>query len=645
MDMSKYQDIFVAESRENITALNKALLEFEKAPQNLGPLDEVFRAMHSIKGMSAAMGFEDLADFAHSTEDVMDQMRRQELPPSDAIIDILFQSFDALESFVDSIATEQPSSVDFLDLKSRLEKIASGATESAPEQAPASTPSVPSVRQPQPATTGTVDWPEYDLSVYLDQDCPMKGVRAFIVIKTLKEMGRVIRCTPSEKDLEVEKFDNSFTVNIQTEASPEEIERTILKIFDVDHVNIKSASERKKEIVPSLAKDKDRAAIQSKTKSVRVAIQHLDNLMNLVEELVLNRGRLERVTSEMENPSVTAIVEQLARLTTNMRDVVMQSRMVPASELFDRYPRLVRDTAKELGKDVEITIEGSEIELDRAVLDQINDPIVHLLRNAIDHGIETREERIQKGKAETGNIYISVSRERSNVLINVADDGKGLDSDVLRQKAVEKNIMSAEEAMQLSEEDTYMLITRPGFSTSSKVTDISGRGVGMDVVRTRIRRLGGSLSINSALNLGTQFGLRLPLTLAIIQALEVNVYGEIYVIPLTNILETMEITADDIRTIRREEVTVLRGEVVPLVRLGDVLEAPNRDKMGTNEFAAVIVEVGEKRRGLVVSKLVGQSEIVVKPLPGIINTAGFFAGVTILGDGRPSFILDVSSFL
>lgn len=639
MDMSKYRDIFVAESRENIVALNKALLEFEKDPTALEPLDEIFRAMHSIKGMAAAMGFEDLAEFAHTTEDILDQMRKHTIQPSPDIIDLLFQAFDTLESFVEEITVGESLDTSFLNLKEQFEAIAND------QLSPAEAVADELVSEPLDIAPDSLasESALIEVTIYLNKDCQMKGVRAFIVMKTLREMGDVVQTTPSESELEEEKFGTHFKVVLTSDEPKEKIQQAVLKILEVENVQIRDASLAAPEKSKQPAAQQQKTVFQ-KTKSVRVAIEHLDNLMNSVEELVLNRGRLARLTRPLGNAQISGIIEQLARLTTNLRDEVMQSRMVPASELFDRYPRLVRDISKELNKHVDLVIEGGDIELDRTVLDQINDPVVHLLRNAIDHGVENPESRAQQGKPERGVIEISVSRERSNVLITVEDDGKGMDPEQLRTRAVEKGMLSPEEANLLTDEEAFLLITRPGFSTSNVITDVSGRGVGMDVVRTRIRGLGGTLSIHSASGMGTSFGLRLPLTLAIIQGLEVDVYGEVYVIPLTHIVETMELAGHEIQTIKQEEVTILRGEVVPLVRLSEVLDVPSNGN-GTNEFAAVIVEVGNRRRGLVVSRLIGQNEIVVKPLRGVINTVNLFTGVTILGDGQPAFILDVASFL
>ncbi len=641
MDMSKYQDIFVAESRENIINLNRALLEFEKDTSLLEPLEEVFRAMHSIKGMAGAMGFDDLADFAHSTEDIMDQMRKREVEPRTEIIDLLFTAFDALDHFVEQLARGEPLETNFLSLKDQIEALvyAQPVTSDKPDASPVIN-ALPTAAEPELTTT---NGSQFDVTVFIDKDCQMKGVRTFIVLKTLRDMGKILQCIPPESDLELENFGYSFQVFLQTSKQKNDIEQAVLKVFEIENVQVKDIREQQDAKTKTAPERQKKAAAPQKTQSVRVAIEHLDNLMNLVEELVLNRGRLSRATKVFGDAQISGTIEQLARLTTNLRDEVMLARMVPASEIFDRYPRLVRDTSKELGKQVELHIEGGDIELDRTVLDQINDPLVHILRNAIDHGIEMPDKRRGAGKPEHGTIQIRVSRERSSVIIAIEDDGKGLDPAFLKQKAIEKGVLTPEEASQITDEDAYMIITRPGFSTAATITDVSGRGVGMDVVRTRIRSLGGSLTITSTIGAGSQFGLSLPLTLAIIQGLEVNAFGEIYVIPLTNIVETMELYPADIQTIRQEEVTILRGEVVPLVRLDDVLEVPNVDRSKYKELAAVIVEVGTRRRGLVVSKLIGQNEIVVKPLRGIINAVNMFTGVTILGDGRPAFILDVGS--
>ena len=379
--------------------------------------------------------------------------------------------------------------------------------------------------------------------------------------------------------------------------------------------------------------------------SVRVDIDKLDTLLNLVGELVINKVRLEQIGITHRLTELTETLEQMDRVTTDLQTVVMKVRMVPVGQVFNRFPRMVRDITKELNKEINLTIQGEETELDRTVIDEIGDPLMHLLRNSLDHGVEMPDEREAKGKPRTGEVGLIARHEGNNVVIMVTDDGKGIDADVIRRKAVEKGMVSQDEADSLSDQDAVRLIFLPGFSTAEKITDISGRGVGMDVVRSKIESLGGHVDVETKIDEGSVFKIKLPLTLAIIQALLVKVAKEMYAIPLGSIDSTINITQEDIKTVQNKEVIVLRGQIIPIIRLGNVLNVPRDGDAEDDDIFVVVVHIGERKAGIVVDHLIGQQEIVIKTLGKLLTGLKVISGATVLGDGRVALILDVSALM
>jgi two-component system chemotaxis sensor kinase CheA len=495
------------------------------------------------------------------------------------------------------------------------------------------------------------------LKVTLDESCVLKSARSTLVLINVTKMGEIIKCQPSEEELEDEKFDLEFTVIFATKTTDEEIISNISKISEVktvipttvfqstsDEQNDQEAKENNEKVRQTCSVVKRSDAVKS-IQSVRVNIERLDNLMNLVGELIINKIRLSQLASDLNAKDLDESIAILDRLTNEIQTEVMESRMVPIDQIFSRFPRMIRDLAKSEGKQINLIVEGKEIELDRTVLDEIGDPLVHLLRNAVDHGIEAKEERIKLGKPVAGLVRLAASRQRNSILIEVEDDGKGMDPATLRDVAVKKGVMTREEVDKLSDADALNIIFMPGFSGAKTITDISGRGVGMDAVKTKIETLGGNVKISSVPGQGSIMKLQLPLTVAIIQSLMVTVTDETYAIPLGNVIRDVGIKASDIKTIEGKEVVLLRGEVLPLLRLHNVLDCTTEEEEKQSLIVVVVEKMGNKI-GLIVDGLLGMQEVIIKTLDNKIlkNTKGF-AGATILGDGSVALILDIATLI
>ncbi len=628
-DNSKYMKAFIAEAEENLQDMNRALLELEKDPGIRELLDEMFRHAHTIKGGAASMEYKDISELAHEMETLMDRLRSQNIAPDSSVIDILFETFDLLETLVDGVAKQEEKEVEITPLTDRLKTISLAE----PPLKPGTAEGVPAPVEPGKDAQGKKNF-NIEIKVKLKDDCVFKSVRAFMVLKNLGKIGEIVGTVPEARDIEDEKFDRSFTVFLTTKENEENIGKAVKAVSEVDSVDILTVG-RPAIKVPSLS---------ATAQSVRVDIGHLDKLMNLVGELVIDKIRLIRIGSIHEIPELTETITHIDRLITDVQDEVMQARLVPVDMIFNRFPRMVRDLARKENKKIDLIIEGTEIEVDRTILDKISDPLIHLLRNAVDHGIESVAERKKAGKPETGSIKLTASREKEHVVIKVLDDGMGIDADRIFDMAIKKGFVTSEEGVKLNDKEKLMLICTPGLSTQEEATDVSGRGVGMDVVKTAMESLGGMLTINSEKGAGTKTVLKLPLTMAIARGLLIMVREETFIVPLANVQEIVSIQAHNVKTIKGEEAILLRGEVVPLIRLGRTMGLDPKEE-SKSEFDALVVEVGGKRGGLVVDRLLGQQEIVIKSLDGYLKGVKGYAGATILGDGKVAFILDVPSLV
>ncbi|MDD2573181.1 MAG: chemotaxis protein CheA [Bacillota bacterium] len=658
MDANQFLDIFLEETVEHLESLNNCLLQLEKLPEDKSVLDEIFRVSHTLKGMAGTMGFTGMAQLTHGMENLLDGIRKQRIKVNTVLVDLLFECLDGLQAYANNIAGEGvEGETDNHGLLERLGRLL-GAEKSEDCQEDGGSQTDIEFNDHDTMVLGKARQQGFNcfiIKVRLDKNCMLKSARAFIVFNTLEKKGDIIKSVPSVEDIEDEKFDRTIRLVIITQSDLDEIEGSLASVSELEEVEIREAyipdeidnfhlEEDTNEDYTKDTGTKQRGRKSITGKTVRVDINRLDNLMNLVSELIIIKTRLEENRDGGEEADTEETLEYLERITTNLHDAVMKVRMVPIERVFNRFPRMVRDLSKNLGKDTRLLMYGEETEVDRTVIDEIGDPLIHLIRNSIDHGIEPVEERKKLGKPTEGKIMLKAFHDGNTVVIEVEDDGSGIDIKRIAQKSVQSGLYSQQQLDALNEEELVELIFSPGFSTAGKVSDLSGRGVGLDVVKTKIESLGGMVEVENKPALGSKFIIRLPLTLAIIQALLVNVGLESYAIPLNSIKEIVTMEYSRIKNVQNREVVLLRGEILPIIRLDRELGLEDHSVL-KGEMTIVVVRKGEKLAGMVVDGLIGQQEIVIKPLGKFLSGIRYIAGATILGDGRVSLILDVNPFL
>lgn len=686
MDVSQYLEIFVEETREHLQSLNEHLLILEKEPENKDTINEIFRAAHSLKGMAGTMGYKRMQNLTHNMESVFSEIRNDKMKVTSELVDTLFQCLDALEAYLDNIVnTQDEGDDDNQPIIKLLNDFLNGNTDKASDTVPEAKTdtSVSSKEAPGAAGFSEVKFADferhaiieagkknlkvYGINVHIDPNCILKAARAFLVFKSLEEMGEIIKSIPSTQDIEDEKFDFDFSMFI---ISSEPLDKIISAVGNVSEIRgvtgeeivIKDDEADGGETGRATSSDNESAskenvkapAAQSKSsgkpvvnRSVRVDIEKLDVLMNLVSELIIAKNGLVAFNAAEQvqhSQGFNEQIEYLERVTTNLHESVMNVRMVPIENVVSRFPRMIRDLSKKLNKKMELYMSGEDTELDRTVIDEIGDPLMHLLRNSADHGLESPEVRKSLGKPETGSIFLDAYQDGNNVVIEVRDDGAGIDVDKVRNKAIEKGTITPEQAEVMTDKEIIELLFRPSFSTAEKITDVSGRGVGLDVVKSKIEALGGDVECHSIKGEGSTFTIRLPLTLAIIQALMVRIGKEQYAISLGSIQTVEDIPVGDIKYVQGREVITLRGTVIPLIRLGELLEVPDVEPDAEN-LTVVIIKKGDKQAGLVVDSLIGQMEIVIKSLGKYININKMISGATILGDGDVALIIDANAIV
>ena len=642
MELSQYAELFLSESREHVSAINHLLLTLEADPRSGPAVEGLFRAVHTIKGMSATMGYRAVADLAHEMEELLDGVRRGHTVSDAALVDALFAATDALERSIEVAVEDGDDEAPVAAAVARLRALAGGAGDASAADA---APLAPSDGAQAPAAAEEDGAGARRVRVTIDPASSLPGVRAFMAVRAARAMGEVTGLDPSEAALQEEGFAGTVRFVLRTATPAAEVEAALRAAGEVRDVEVAGGLVDAPLPSPAAAPgdaSAPEAGGAARARNIRVDLRRLDALVNGVGELVIVRDRMRQLAAGAGDELAEA-VDQAARLIGELQDEIMRARMAPVWQVFDRFPRLVRDAARALGKRVDFVIEGKDIELDRSMLDEIGDPVVHLLRNALDHGIESPAERRAAGKPETGTLRLSAARERSRIVIRVEDDGRGVQRERVIAKAVANGLVTAEEARAMTDEDVHRLLTRPGFSTAETVTDVSGRGVGLDVVATRVRALGGMLEIASGPD-GTAMTLQLPQTLAIVRALLVRQSGGTYALPLTHVGETVQLLPEEVGTVKGRTVAFLRDEVIPLHPLRGLLRTNGAAPAG-GKRAAVILEVGEQRVGLEVDQLLGQQEIVVKAFDATADTLRLFSGATILSDGRPALILDAGSLL
>ena len=699
MDVSQYLEIFIDESNEHLQTLSDCIMVLEKEPDNKDTINEVFRAAHSLKGMAGTMGFKRMQHLTHDMENVFQEVRSDHIKVTSGMIDLLFKCLDALEGYVDNIkstsdeGTEDNEVIikelnDFIAKTEGAEETGKTETSEAKEAAPESTQEEKAGQEKIELTKDekkAIREAEsngqhiYVMTVHIQKDCLLKAARAFLVFKAVEDFGQILVYRPSSQDIEDEKFEFEFSFFLASEESEDKIVAAAKAVSEIEKVDAeeihldeyvkeaeaqeeqqaKEAAAEQKEApaeAPKAAEKKAPAANAKKQtnakpvtgRTVRVDIEKLDALMNQVSELIIAKNSLVSISSnesgEYQNQSFHEQIEYLERITTNLHESVMKVRMVPIESVVNKFPRMIRDLSRKLGKKMELYMTGEDTELDRTVVDQIGDPLQHLLRNSADHGLEDNATRVERGKPEVGSIFLKAFQEGNNVIIEVGDDGNGIDVAAVRDKAVERGVITAEQAENMSQKEIINLLFLPSFSMAKKITDISGRGVGLDVVKSNIEALGGDVEVRTQLGEGTTFIVRLPLTLAIIQALMVEIRDEKYAIALGSISNIESIPVNEIKYVQAQEVIHLRGAVIPLIRLDQVLDMEEKQEEPEN-LTVVIVKKGDSLAGLVVDNLIGQQEIVIKSLGKYINNNKIISGATILGDGEVALILDVNTLM
>ncbi|SDL73541.1 chemotaxis protein CheA [Sediminibacillus halophilus] len=679
METNEYLEVFIDESKEHIQSLNDHLLELEKNPSDLTMVNEIFRSAHTLKGMSATMGYQDLADLTHKMENVLDAVRNQQLVVTTAILDVVFEAVDQLEEMVMDIASGGEGRKDVVHLVEQLNAIERG--EALPEEnSNTAAPVSESDHQPQSTLVSTLDefemtvlresndqgYQNLELHITLREDCLLKAARVFMVFEILEQSGEVIKSAPTVQDLEEEKFEQSFTVLLVTKDKAEEIEKKVMKVSEIESVKVqnfsieqRSSQSGNSEDTNKLSEEKGATAVaeapvkQEKdtakkapvsNKTIRVNIDRLDALMNLFEELVIDRGRLEQIADSLKHTELQETVERMTRISGDLQNIILNMRMVPIDQVFNRFPRMVRQLAKDLGKQINLEIEGAETELDRTVIDEIGDPLVHLIRNALDHGVELPEVREQKGKPREGSLKLNAYHSGNHVFIEISDDGAGINREKVINKAVSNGVVTNDQAENLTEKQVYQLIMESGFSTADKISDVSGRGVGLDVVKNTIESLGGNITIDSTFEKGSIFSIQLPLTLSIISVMLVEIKEEKYAVPLSSIIETAVIKKSNIMSAHNKKVIDFRGKVVPLIDLQDVFEVPG-EKHDDEYCSVIIIRKGDKMAGLIVDTFIGQQEVVLKSLGNYLTDVFAISGATILGDGQVALIIDSNSLI
>ena len=701
MDVSQYLEIFLDETNEHLQSLNTQILALEQDPENMDTINEIFRAAHSLKGMAGTMGYKRMQTLTHDMENVFSEVRNGNIKVNAEMIDVLFQCLDALEEYNTCIReTLDEGTNDNEPLIKQLNDILNEGKNPEPEKAQRAPAAEPAPKEEQTAS-GAEKWQEiklddseknvlheavkqgkkvYGITVWVHESCILKAARAFLVFKAVEEVGEIIVSSPSAQDVEDEKFDLDFSLIVISDSPLEALLDAVRGVSEIDkvtggEVDIDGQGAAPQETVKEEVKEEEHkesaapqetkpaaqsAAPQAKSpaakkpaankpvvnRTVRVDIEKLDTLMNLVSELIIAKNSLVSASAMSGNASqaVNEQIEYLESVTTSLHESVMKVRMVPIESTVNKFPRMVRDLQKKLGKKMERYMTGEETELDRTVVDQIGDPLMHLLRNSADHGLESAEVRKERGKPEVGSIFLDAYQDGNNVVIEVRDDGNGIDTEAVKSKAIERGLITPEQGDNMSEKEVIDLLFHAGFSTAKVVSDVSGRGVGLDVVKSMIESLNGEVEVKSKLGVGSTWTIRLPLTLAIIQALMVEVGGEKYAISLGSIQTIEDIPAKDVKLVQAKEVIQIRDLVIPLIRLNKILDIDSKKDPEAN-LVVVIVKKGDKQAGLVVDELIGQQEIVIKSLGKYTNKCKIISGATVLGDGEVALILDANTLI
>ncbi|MBU1735578.1 MAG: chemotaxis protein CheA [Verrucomicrobia bacterium] len=677
MESNQYKELFASEAKEILGILNKCLVNLEKHSEDKECLNEIFRQAHSLKGMAATMGYADITQLTHAMESVLDLLRQGKFSADKNIVGLLFDSFDALEALTRAASggNGAGNQRDITALAAKLEKVAAGHKSKMNLIEKKETAMLHMEEPDRREIAGKenrqgAEGETYQVAITIAGESEFKRPRAFVAVRALQNAGRVVNPELLYKQLAAGDFDGHFEFLLVTNERPDlisvkvkaiqDVENVILQPFKLDEASLSSDEPAEQtSVAPGQTKPKDSGKSRPEAQMVRVPLNKLDNLMDTVGELVINKLRLKNIAKELDDKSLNEALDQMSRLTNDLQTEIIDVRLVPMDYIFNRFPRLVRDLAMQEKKEVDFVVAGADIGLDRTILDEINTPLVHLLKNAVAHGIELPEARKKAGKHPVGQVTLSARREKAFVVIELIDDGRGMDAELIKKTAIQTGLIFEEEASKLSAEDALMLITLPGFSTSVAVTEASGRGVGMNAVKTTVESFGGFLTIESNPREGSRFILKLPLSVAIIQALLVGVANETYAIPLMNIIEIATIKPDIIKMMEHHEVIPYHDEILPLIRLRERFgfaaensadaglavgaEIGKTGRKTPGRLAIVVVEMGRKKAGLVVDRFPKKQEVVIKTLTEPLKNMRGVAGATILADGKVALIADVNA--
>ncbi|EJS67180.1 chemotaxis protein CheA [Bacillus cereus] len=657
-------NIFFEESEEHLQSLNENVLILEQNPADMGVVGEIFRSAHTFKGMSASMEFTEMADLTHKMENVLDEIRHGNILVNVNIIDVIFECIDNLEKMVADVQQGGMGNIDVASTKQKLEALLNGNVEASMEQ----------ITQDNINNDDAVS---HEVHITVEQQAILKAVRAIMCIEALQNLGDIQKTVPSIEEIEADAFGFEFTVFMGTDRSIEELKQVVLHISEIEKVEVKQGSPTRQEVVtqevvhveemiqravvtqmesPTEAAKQPASATPAKStaktknskgenRSIRVQLEKIERLMNMFEESVIERGRIDELAQTIQNKELIEHLNRLGDISKDIQSVLLNMRMVPIEMVFNRFPRMVRMLAKELGKKIDLQITGEDTEVDKIVIDEIGDPLVHLIRNAIDHGVETIEKRRDAGKNETGTIKLEAFHSGNHVVIQITDDGNGIYKEKVLEKAIKNGVVTEAEANKLTDREVFDLIFQPGFSTAEVVSDLSGRGVGLDVVKHTIHSLGGHLIIDSEEGKGSTFRIELPLTLSIIQSMLVQTNDTRYALPLGNIVEAIRIKREDIQSLQGKDVLNYRDQIIEVKHLSTVFGEKTVDEAfasyDSQMVPVLIVRNTHRSYGLIVNTIIGQREIVLKSLGDFFaESSNYFSGATILGDGRVVLILN-----
>ncbi|MED3052940.1 chemotaxis protein CheA [Bacillus thuringiensis] len=662
-------NIFFEESEEHLQSLNENVLVLEQNPADMNVVGEIFRSAHTFKGMSASMEFTEMADLTHKMENVLDEIRHGNIVVNADIIDVIFECIDNLEKMVADVQQGGMGNIDVVSTKQKLEALLNGSVETPTEH----------IEQNHIDNDDAVS---HEVHITVEQQAILKAVRAIMCIEALQNVGNIQKTAPSIEEIEADAFGFEFTVFMDTDCSIEELKQVVLHVSEIEKVEVKQGEPISREVAskkvvtqevvqveemlqpavatqvesPIVATNQPTSAMPAKSttktknakvenRSIRVQLEKIERLMNMFEESVIERGRIDELAQTIQNKELIEHLNRLGDISKDIQNVLLNMRMVPIETVFNRFPRMVRMLAKDLGKKIDLQITGEDTEVDKIVIDEIGDPLVHLIRNAIDHGVETVEKRRDAGKNETGTIKLEAFHSGNHVVIQITDDGNGINKGKVLEKAIKNGVVTEADANRLTDREVFDLIFQPGFSTAEVVSDLSGRGVGLDVVKHTIHSLGGHLIIDSEEGKGSTFRIELPLTLSIIQSMLVQTNDKRYALPLGNIVEAIRIKREDIQSLQGKDVLNYRNQIIEVKHLSTVFGEKTVDEAFASYdgqmVPVLIVRNTHRSYGLIVNTIIGQREIVLKSLGDFFaESSNYFSGATILGDGRVVLILN-----